>query len=198
MWWLLGILGGLTAIITVILLLPVYVIIRSDDKGELELRYRFLGKLYGEDPDPNNPIVVQLKKVSGVSRIEKQLQDVKKTDRDELKESIAILRDLLKEVVAILKYCKATTFRIHAVCAEPMPSDTAITYGWTVAAVQSFSAFLSSVMKVRKRGRDLQVVCDYASEKSELSYELVVRVFLFRALAALWRLAMEEVKRDQS
>ena len=71
MWIFLGIVAFLALLITVILLLPVYVIIKTDKNGELIFRYKFLNKIYGEDPDPNNPVVKTLKKASGVSRLEK-------------------------------------------------------------------------------------------------------------------------------
>ena len=66
MWIALGIVGFLAALITVILILPVKVIIKSDGNDELYLRYKFLGKTYGEDPDPNDPIILMLKKAGGV------------------------------------------------------------------------------------------------------------------------------------
>ena len=59
MWIFLGIVAGLAAIVAIIWSLPVYVIIKSGEDGELILLYRFLGKWYGEDPDPNNPIIKQ-------------------------------------------------------------------------------------------------------------------------------------------
>ena len=72
MWIALGIVGGLAALITVILLLPVKVIIRNDEQNELILRYKFLFKTYGEDPDPNDPIIKALKEASGVNRFQKR------------------------------------------------------------------------------------------------------------------------------
>ena len=58
MWIFLGILLFIATLITVILLLPVYIIIKSDENGELVLLYKFVGKTFGEEPDPKNPIVV--------------------------------------------------------------------------------------------------------------------------------------------
>ena len=52
MWIAIGIAGFIAVLITVILLLPVKVIIKNDENNELILRYRFLFKTYGENPDP--------------------------------------------------------------------------------------------------------------------------------------------------
>ena len=42
MWIFLGIVAAIVLIITVILLLPVYIIVKSDEEGQLMLRYKFL------------------------------------------------------------------------------------------------------------------------------------------------------------
>ena len=44
-------------IIAILLMLPVDILIFADDKNGFKLLYRFLGKLYGEDPDPKNVII---------------------------------------------------------------------------------------------------------------------------------------------
>ena len=73
MWIFLGILLFLAVLITVILMLPIYVIIKTDQNGELIIRYRFLFKTYGENPDPNNKIVKTLKEASVLRRLKKIL-----------------------------------------------------------------------------------------------------------------------------
>ena len=71
MWIFLGIVAFLAAVIFTLLMLPIHFIIKTDENGELFLRYTFLGKVYGENPDPDSPLLQTLKKVSGVSRLEK-------------------------------------------------------------------------------------------------------------------------------
>ena len=66
------ILGILAAIITAILLSPVYVIIKNDKSNNLIILYKLLFKTFGENPDPNHPIVTALKKSTGIERLEKE------------------------------------------------------------------------------------------------------------------------------
>ena len=47
MWIFLGIIAFIILLITVILLLPVYVIIKTDETGEVIFRYKILFKTYG-------------------------------------------------------------------------------------------------------------------------------------------------------
>ena len=51
-------------------MLPVFIIIKTDDNGEIILRYKILNKIFGEEPDPDNPIIQVIKKGSGISKIE--------------------------------------------------------------------------------------------------------------------------------
>lgn len=199
MWIFLGIVGGLALLVTVILLLPVDVIIRNDENGNLLLHYKFLGKLYGEVPNPENPLVLQLKKTSGISRIEESLSSRKDggSTMAAIREICDILGDLLKEVVAILKYCTAKKFSVRVVCAADNAADTAIAYGRTAAAVQGLYGVVSNLMKVRRRGREISIGCDFSGQQEkQFRYHIVIMVRLHRALGALWRLAMAEAKRE--
>ncbi len=198
MWIFLGIVAFLAAVIAVILSLPIYVIIKSDENGELVLLYRFLGKIYGEHPDPNNPILKQLKKSSGVARIEKQ--GLQKSLAQQgfwatVSETCRILADLLIEIGHILKYCTAKKFEIEAVCAEEDAADTAIRYGQCCAAVYPLSGILSANMKVKKKARKIDIRCDFTSGKPSFRYDFLIMVRLGRALAALWRISLKEAKR---
>lgn len=199
MWIALGIVGGLAALLYIIWMLPLNVIIKNDENNNLLLHYRFLGRLYGELPDPNNPILLQLKKSSGVARIEKQLGDGKLTGTtmEELKELLKIIGDLLRELTGILKHCTAKIFRIHVVCHRDNAADTAIAFGRTSSLVYGFATAAENVMKIPKRGRDVRVDCDFSGEKKQTRYEFVIMARFGRVLCALWRLAMEEVRREK-
>lgn len=198
MWIFLGIVAGLAAIVAIIWSLPVYVIIKSGEDGELILLYRFLGKWYGEDPDPNNPIIKQLKKSSGVARIEKSGLE-KSIEQNgfmaTMVETCRILGDLLKEVVHLLRYCTAKKMNISVVCAEQEAAETAIRYGQCCAAVYPLVGMLSSVMKVRKKARHVDVQCDFSGGEPSFSYDFLIMVRFGRALAALWRVSMKEAER---
>ena len=89
------ILAVLALIVTAILILPVDIIIKSDENGELIFRYKLLFKTYGENPDPNNPIVKAVKKTTGIDKLE--VREIKK----KLKESSYVPTAM--ETINILK-----------------------------------------------------------------------------------------------
>ena len=70
LWIILGILGFLALLITVICLLPVYVYVYYDKENSLYYRYRLLWMVFGEVPNPNNPILRLVKDLSGLSRFD--------------------------------------------------------------------------------------------------------------------------------
>lgn len=198
MWIFLGIVAFLAAVIAVILSLPVYVIVKSDENGELVLLYKFLGKLYGENPDPNNPILKQIKKSSGVARIEKQGFQKSLAESGffaTMVDTCRILADLLIEIGHILKYCTAKRFEIEAVCAEENAAETAIRYGQYCAAIYPLAGALSANMKVRKKARRIDIRCDFTGGKPSFRYDFLIMVRLRHALAALWRVSLKEAER---
>ena len=198
MWIALGIIGFLAALITVILLLPVKVIIKNDEQEPLILRYRFLFKTYGEDPDPNNPIVKALKTASGVDRLSKEtLQESVRSGglQKSITETFAVLKGLAKELWNLLKLCKVTKLYVAICCAGDDVDQAAIRYGACCTATYSFVNLLRSYFRVRERGCKVDITCDPFGEKTSFRYEVVLVVRVKQVLAGLWRTAMAEAER---
>lgn len=198
MWIAIAIAGFIAVLITVILLLPVKVIIKNDENNELILRYRFLFKTYGENPDPNDPILVMLKKAGGIDRFERKhlQQNIRKSGlRRTLVETYGLLIELLRELVGLLKYCTATKFRVKVRCAGSDAAQIAIRYGQYSAATHSLVNALQSFLKIRKQGYDVDLSCDFSSEEEIFRYDVVLTVRFSHVLAAFWRVAWAEARR---
>ncbi len=198
MWIFLGIVAFLGALITIILLLPISIIIKTDQNGELIIRYKLLNKIYGEDPDPNNPIIKTLKEASGINRLQKEnLKDkVKNTSfLNTLGESFTLIIALLKRLFELLRYCNVRVLKLHIICAEADAAQTAIDYGRCCALAYPFLGFIHSNAKVRKKGEDINISCDYESRKGDYDFELVLVLRFFRVLGAFFRVAYDEAKR---
>lgn len=201
MWIALGIIGGLAALITVILLLPVRVIIKNDEQNQLILRYKLLWMTFGEDPDPNNPIVKQLKKTGGVDRLEKaRLQQSIRSrgTRDAIAETCTLLMDILKQVVVLLRYCSATKLQIRVLCAGEDPADVALSYGKRCVLVYNLVAALNSLIPFKRRACQVEVGCDETQQEEVIQYHVVLSVRLNHLVAAFWRLAYAEAKRTSA
>ncbi len=199
MWIFLSIIGFIVLIITVLLLLPVDIIIKNDENGEILILYKYLFKTFGEDPDPQNPITLFLKRVSGIDNLEKgkvKNEAVRSGYRRAILQIIEILADLFKEVINILKYCTAKKFEFEVRCCGEDASEAAINYGEYCAVAYPFLGMVYSSMKVKKKGQNINIYCDFDGEKDSLNYNFVISIRLFRAIAALFRISFKEARRE--
>ena len=198
MWIFLGILAFIILLITVILLLPIYVIIKTDKDGEIIILYKILHKTFGENPNPDNPILKTLKKATGVERLEKKNLKTN-TEKSGLSDTVAtslnLIIDLLKELLALLYYCTAKKFRLKIVCADSDAADAAISYGSCCAIVYPILGYLHSVINIKKRGQDISIDCIYEDGKDAFEFESVLVIRVFRVLAALIRVSYAEALR---
>lgn len=201
MWIVLAVIGFLALLITVICLLPVRVIIKNDEQNELILRYKLLWMTFGEDPDPNDPIVKTLKKAGGVDRLEKESlkQSISTSGlKQTVSTSYDMVIDLLKEVVGLLKRCVITRLWVLIRCGGDDAAQSAIHYGQCCAVTYGLVNALRSFLKIRKRGCDLDIGCDFAGNASVFRYHIVLTVRVGRVLAAFWRIVLAEVKREKA
>ena len=198
MWIFLGIIAFIILLITVILLLPVYVIIKTDETGEVIFRYKILFKTYGENPNPDNPIVKALVKTSGLERLRKE--QFKESARrgtvlDALGENVSLIVGLLKHLLGLLKRCKVKVLKLNVICAEGDAAETAIYYGQSCALVYPLVSFIHASLKVRKKGEKVEIICDYDGQESYYELETILVVRVFRVLGAVLRAGIDEAKR---
>lgn len=198
MWIFLGIIAFIILLITVILLLPVYVIIKTDETGEVIFRYKILFKTYGENPNPDNPIVKTLVKTSGLERLRKEQfkeSAMRGTVLDALGENVSLIVGLLKYLLGLLKRCKVKVLKLNVICAEGDAAETAIYYGQSCALVYPLVSFIHASLKVRKKGEKVAIICDYDGQESYYELETILVVRVFRVLGAVLRAGIDEAKR---
>lgn len=198
MWIALGIIGFLAALITVIILLPVKVILKNNEQDGFILRYKFLGKIYGEEPDPNNPIIKALKVSSGLDRLSKEnISQSIRTDGlpQGISESYDVLKDLLKEVWRLLKLCRISRLRITIRTTGKDAAQAAIHYGEACAVTHAFLSFLQYYFRIRKRDYKVDIACDFFGDQPVFYFDMILSTYVGRVLKGLWRTVMAEAKR---
>lgn len=181
------ILAVILLIVAIALCLPVGVLISVDDKNGFKFLYRFLGKLYGEEPDPNNVIIKGVKKAVGISHLE-SVKTIRTTMENRgtavtVKETADVLLAILNRVVWILKYCKIKKFDIVSVSAG---DDAAIDYGIACAVIYPIVGYVKSNFKVNERKMNVNITCDYLNDDSSYSVYLELRVKTFHIIRALF------------
>ena len=198
MWIAIGIILFLAVLVTVILLLPVYVIIKNEGESELKILYRFLFKTYGEHPDPNNPILKMLKTATGVDKLSvKTIRGGIKTGGFDVtvEQTVRVLFSLLKELGALLRFCVCKKMYVHVISAGDDPGDAAINHGICCSFVYPVLAYLKSNLKrVSKRGEDVRLECDFSGVDDSFVYHIILRVTVGRLILALWHIVLREAK----
>ena len=194
------ILGALALLITVICLLPVYVYIFYDEENSLQLRYRLLWKVFGEDPNPDNPVLKLLKELSGVAKFD-SVKSIKKTVSDSgvshtLKQVGDVLISLLRQLVWLLPRCRVRKLELRAICAEGEPDEAALEYGKLCAAVYPIVGIVDNIIPINRRKLRLDLRCDFEAEKSDFALTAVIRARLGTALRALWHIVLDEAKAE--
>ncbi len=193
------ILAFIALIIFIICMLPVYIIIKTDDNGELIFRYKFLNKTYGENPDPNNPILKTVKKVSGISRLETEnlKKDIKENSFFKvIKYNLDLISDVIKILIKLLQQCTAKTFNINIVCAEGDAAETALTYGKCCAVVYPIIGIIQSLIKYKDNATNVNISCDYEAIDGSFKCDILLVVRVGRLISALFKAAYEEAQRD--
>ena len=198
MWIFLGIILFILLLITIILLLPFSFIIKTDEDGDLTILYKILNKTFGENPDPNQPIIKALKNISGVTRLD--VKNVKKGTRENgllavIRENLSLIIKLISELLKIFKSCTVKVLKIDIVCAEENAADTAISYGVCYAIVSPLLNLVHNKMKVRKKGESVNISADFNSKNDSFKLELILVTRVYKLIIALFRLVKDETQR---
>ena len=174
-------------IIAILLMLPVDILIFADDKNGFKLLYRFLGKLYGEEPDPNNVIIKGVKKAVGISHLD-SIKTIKSSLESHgtavtLKETADVLLAIFNRIIWILKYCRIRKCNIVSISGG---DDAAIDYGVACAVIYPIVGFIKSNFSVKRRGFNTDIRCDYLSDESSYDIKLELRVKILHVIRALF------------
>ena len=200
LWIVLGILGFLALLITVICLLPVYVYVYYDKENSLYYRYRLLWMVFGEIPNPNNPILRLVKDLSGLSRFD-SVKSLKKSVSSmgvgtTAGQILRVLLSLLREIVYLLPKCRLRKLKLRAVCGGDEPDDTAMAYGELCAFVYPALGVLDNIMPIHRKNLSVDLRCDYDRGENEVELEAHIRVHVGPVLLALWRVVLDEARAE--
>lgn len=197
LWIILGILAAIALILGIILALPVDVLFLLDEENGFRILYRFLGKRYGEERNPNNPIVKGLKRVLGLSHLD-SVKTIRSTVENHgaavtLKETLATLWDLIERILWILQYCSISKCRIISICGG---EDAPLDYGTSCAVIYPLVSYFESVARLRPRNKEVRIQCDYDRPEGSLELEIAVRVHILHVLRALLHIIKKNVEKE--
>ena len=180
-----------------LLLLPVYVRLYKDDAGKAQVSLKILffsiplDKKEEKKSEKESAVLKQfgLSQYTGGKNWKKQISENGLLSA--LRDFVKILKPFfsaLEQIARKFRVCKAylevTTAGEHA----------AIEYGAACAVLYPLSAFLQNHVKGNTRKMNVDVRCDFEAFSPEISYDLVLRIFVFnlipvgfKLLTSLWK-----------
>lgn len=200
MWIALGILLFLAVVVTVILMLPVYIIIKNGDGGEFILLYRFLGRTFGDEPRSDSPVIKAVMSATGIDRL--KIQTIKRGIRKggidiTVQQTFSVLMSLLTELRDILRFCVAKKLKVIIISTDDDPGSAAVNHGICCACAYPVLGFLKSELKkVSKRGEHIDIRCDFNADEDTFIYDLLIRVRVVYLLRALIHIIVREARRQ--
>lgn len=188
----------LAILIATLLILPVYIIIKNDQKNNLILSFKFLFWSFGGEKKPESPVTKKLKKSIGANKLskEKLKNDMKKGGLPAtVTETAQILITILKELSSLLGHCTAKKYELNIICSSEDAAQTAISYGKCCAAAFPLLGLFGSLIKIKKKGRNIDIRCDFTGKQELFSYNFVISTKVFNLLSSFIKVAIKEAKR---
>lgn len=209
LWIILGILALIVLLIAAVLLLPVDVLLFLDRADGFRIRYRLLGKIYGEQakaagkkkPSKKkkkpNPIIEGLKRslglehIGSVDKLKQSLQS--KGTSATLKDTVGAVWEILDRVFWILKRCRIIRCKIAALCGG---EDAPLDYGTACAVVYPLVSYLESAAALRPKAEEIIIACEDDLQETFLEFEIFARVRVVHILRALLHIIRKNVEKE--
>lgn len=99
-----------------------------------------------------------------------------------------ILSDALRELSFILHRAKFKKIHLTIICATNDASKTALSYGRICSAVYPITAILDNEFRVSKDAFDINIGCDFNTDKFDYSFDFEVSLMSFSAVISAIKL----------
>lgn len=204
LWIFLGILALIVLLIAGGILLPVDLLLSLDQAKGFRIRYRLLGKIYGDEAKEQkpkkkkkpNPIVESLKKSLGlehlgsVDKLKSSL--MRKGASETLKDTVLAFWEILDRIFWILKRCRITRCKVAVLCGG---EDAPLDYGTACAVVYPLVSYLESAAGLRPKAEKITILCDDDRQETIVELEIFVRVRVVHILRALVHIAVKKAEK---
>lgn len=188
--------AALALVIFIILMLPVNIHIES----ESPLYFRILCFKFGKKSNPDSTVAKEFQYILGISEY-RNINAIKKTiSENSASDTVAKLAGTLKtlfgQVVYLFSKCTFSKLHLNIIIASEDAAKTATEYGKTCACLYALLGYVRSVAAVKRNSEKIDVRCDFTEQKSEISYDVVVYVRVFRVVRALFAIVKENIKKE--
>ena len=188
MWILLSVL----AFIILLLLLPIYIIIKNDENNNIIFYIKFLFFKF----DFKDKGAKKTEKSGKTDKKDEEKETQKKDFRETVSGTMELISNIFEELIKIFKHLIAPKFQLQIICTSKDAAEAAIHYGECCAVVYPVLGFISSAVKVKEKGRDIDIRCEYDKSQWVINYHFIIGIRICHILAALIRFGAKEIKRQ--
>lgn len=184
----LKILGIILAVVLLalffVLMCPVTVNVKTDENKKIKFNVKFLFI------NINNQKAKPEKKTEGTSKKENIFKTYLKKYgfTDTVSKILELLSEALNELSFILKKAKFKKAYLTITVATDDASKTALSYGRICSVVYPVTAYMDNELKVSKNAFDINIGCDFNTDKPDYSFELEVSLKSFSAVISAIKL----------
>ncbi len=191
------ILGGIAALIAVILLLPVGVNLNYSDEFDFKVKVAFitvpLAKEKEKKPKLNkeNPKEQTVRSGKENKNFFMKLKE-KKGFAGAIKEIFSLIKDALTPLKLFLRFVRLRNVKLSVSVVGEDAAKTAIDYGVVCSAVYPTLSFLDTFSNIQYKSVDVKA--DFEAKKSKLSFSMKMRTNVIFILIFVFRLYNEYEK----
>ena len=184
----LKILGIILAVVLLalffVLMCPVTVNVKTDENKKIKFNVKFLFI------NINNQKAKPEKKAEGTSKKENIFKTYLKKYgfTDTVSKIFEMLSEALNELSFILKKAKFKKVYLTITVATDDASKTALSYGRICSVVYPVTAYMDNELKVSRNAFDINIGCDFNTDKPDYSFEIEVSLKSFSAVISAIKL----------
>ena len=107
---------------------------------------------------------------------------------DTVSKIFEILGDALRELSFVLHRAKFKKIHLTIICATNDASKTALSYGAICSAIYPVTALLDNEFKIAKNAFDINIGCDFNTDKPDYSFDIEISLKSFSAVVSAIKL----------
>ena len=192
---------ALLVLLAVVLLLPIRLMIATDENGKIKGCVQVLGLSFTGKASGNEGSQDKIKKLVLGDRLANG-EAVKELTQDEgigvtVHAVISLIENVFRRVKRLLSKCRVRRLLTHITVAHEDAAVAAIEYGSISAGVYSLAGVIDANMKVDKDALDVRVFCDFGQTKPSYVLDICLSLRIFWLVAAVLMLLYQNKKDNQ-
>lgn len=180
-----------------ILLIPIGIILKYDNDGEIKFRLRVLGITIGGSTGSGSEgaVTKKIKKLLGISEFDSVGTLKGKVSKMGASQTVGQIVDILKGLVSnigwMLSRCAVNRLHLKIVCAGGDAADTAMEYGTVCAVIYPLIGYINTAVRVKQSGQSINISCDFEQDEAVVEFDILISLRVMYIVGAFFGIIKE-------